>query len=244
MSTRMLTRRFAPHFPIFVLVLLLLPAPLHAREAEPLHFLPAGSVDVASVVPPPPAVGSAEFEEEMAVVLWLQRTRTPEQVEFVRKTLDVERFAPLLGGTLVEVDGIELKRTIDAAIDDVRAAYDAIKADYDLPRPFVLDKDVHPVGDARPVASYPSGHATRAIVYARLLGEIFPERRDALLDLAHQIGYGRVIAGVHYPADVLAGQRLAPSLRRRDRQAAGFPRGRRTHPRHPLAGAGGEERAA
>jgi acid phosphatase (class A) len=208
----MLTTRFASHFPLLVLVLLTLAAPLHAREAGPLRFLPAGSVDVASVVPPPPAVGSAEFNEEMAVVLWLQRTRTPEQVEFVRKTLDVERFAPLLGEALVEVDGIELKRTIDAAIDEVRAEYDAIKADYDLPRPFVVNKDVHPVGDARPVASYPSGHATRAIVYARLLGEVFPERRNALLDLAHQIGYGRVIAGVHYPVDVLVGQRLGQAF--------------------------------
>lgn len=204
----MTSRRFAPQFPFLVLVLVILAAPLQAREADVRRFLPVGSVDVARLVPPPPAVGSADFEEEMAVVLWLQRTRTPGQVEFVRKTLDVERFAPLLGEALLTVDGIELKHTIDSAIDEVRAEYDAIKANYDLPRPFVVNKDVHPVGDARPVASYPSGHAIRAIVYARLLGAIFPDRQDALLDLAHQIGYGRVIAGVHYPVDVLVGQRL------------------------------------
>ena len=60
----------------------------------------------------------------------------------------------------------------------------------------------------RPVASYPSGHAIRATVYARRLAEIFPEHADALLELARQIGYGRVIAGVHYAMDVLAGQKL------------------------------------
>ncbi|QLH38524.1 MAG: phosphatase PAP2 family protein [Defluviicoccus sp.] len=204
----MMSRRFAPQFPFLVLVLVILAAPLQAREADVRRFLPVGSVDVARLVPSPPAVGSADFEEEMAVVFWLQRTRTSEQVEFVRKTLDVQRFAPLLGEALLTVDGLELKHTIDSAIDEVRAEYDAIKADYDLPRPFVVNQDVHPVGDARPVASYPSGHAIRAIVYARLLGAIFPDRQDALLHLAHQIGYGRVIAGVHYPADVLVGQRL------------------------------------
>jgi len=203
-----MTRRFAAFFPILVLVVVTLATPLHALEAKSRHFLPAGSVDVAALAPPPPAVGSPAFNEQMAVVLWLQRTRTPAQVEFVRKELDVARFAPLLGDALFTVDGMELKNTIDSAIDDVRAEYDSLKAKFDLPRPFVANEAVHPVTDARPVASYPSGHATRAIVYARLLAEIFPDRREALLEFARQIGYGRVIAGVHYPMDVLAGQRL------------------------------------
>jgi membrane-associated phospholipid phosphatase len=203
-----MTRRFALFFPIFVFVLATLAAPLHALEAQPRRFLPAGGVDVAALAPPPPAVGSAAFKEEMAVVLWLQRTRKPAEVEFVRKALDVERFIPLLGDSLVEVDGIALKHTINTAIGDVRAEYDLIKAKYSQPRPFVANEAVRPVTDARTEGSYPSGHATRAIVYARLLAEIFPDRREALLELGRQIGYGRVIAGVHYPLDVLVGQRL------------------------------------
>jgi acid phosphatase (class A) len=203
-----MTKRLAALFPILVLLALTLAVPLYAREAEPRRFLPAGSVDDAALVPPPPAVGSADFEMEMAVVLWLQRTRTPEQVEFVRKALDVERFAPLLGRALFVVDGIELKHTIDSAVDEVRAEYDAIKGKYDLPRPFVVNEAVHPVTDPRPVAAYPSGHAIRAVVYARLIAEIFPDRKEALMEFARQVGYGRVIAGVHYPMDVLAGQRL------------------------------------
>lgn len=207
-----MTRRLVSLLTLVVLVTLTLAAPLHARGTEPRTYLPAGSVDVADLVPPPPAVGSAAFQDEMGVVLWLQRTRTPAQVAFVGKSLDVERFAPILGALLFQVDGLELKRTIDAVIDEARAEYDAIKAEYDLPRPFVVSDAVRPVGDARPVASYPSGHATRAIIYARLLAEIFPERRDALRELARQVGYGRVIAGVHYPMDVLTGQRLGHAM--------------------------------
>ena len=111
-----MTRRFAPYFTILLLVIVTLATPLSAREAQPRRFLPAGKVDVFALVPPPPAVGSAPFKEQMAVVLWLQRTRTPSQIEFVRQELDVARFAPLLGGALVEVDGIGLKHTIDTAI--------------------------------------------------------------------------------------------------------------------------------
>lgn len=200
-------RRFAPLFTFLVLVIATL-APLEAREALTRRFLPVDKVDIATLVPQPPAVGSAAFKEQMAVVLWLQRSRTPAQVAFVREELDIERFVPVLGDDLVKVDGIELKRTIDAAIDEVRAEYNALKDKYDVPRPFIANDEVHPVADARPVASYPSGHSTRAIVYARLLAEIFPHRREALMELAHQVGYGRVTGGVHYPMDVLAGQRL------------------------------------
>jgi len=126
----------------------------------------------------------------------------------VEKTLDTKRFAPLVSEELFDVDGIELKKTIDDAISEVRDDYDALKAVYDLPRPFQVNDAIKPVGEARPVASYPSGHAIRAIVYARLLAEIFPGKKDALMDLAIRIGYGRVIAGVHYPDDIVSGQKL------------------------------------
>nr|WP_258571326.1 phosphatase PAP2 family protein [Flavimaribacter sediminis] len=144
----------------------------------------------------------------MAIVLWLQKTRTPQQVAFVEKPLNLERFASLISAELVDVDGRLLKATLDAIINEVRADYDALKAIYGEPRPFQVDKRVRPVGDPRPVASYPSGHATRAMVYGKILSDLFPKHSDDLMALAVDIGYGRVIAGVHYPDDVVAGQKL------------------------------------
>ena len=85
----------------------------------------------------------------MDIVLWLQKTRTPEQVAFVETRLDLERFAPILNDSLIAVDGITLKATFEAIIDEVRADYDAVKAVYDEPRPFQIDDRVKPVGDAR-----------------------------------------------------------------------------------------------
>lgn len=182
--------------------------PAYAEDSVRPVYLPAGSVDAAALIGPPPALDSKAFNTQMAIVLWLQKTRTPSQVAFVETTLNTERFAPVLGASLFEVDGLELKLTIDDAIDQVRADYDALKAVYDLPRPFQVNDEVHPVGDARPVASYPSGHAIRAAVYARLLSAVFPKHEDALLDLSRRIAFGRVIAGVHYPVDVVAGRKL------------------------------------
>lgn len=189
--------------------LVFLVAATSAQALEtPKPLLPPESVDAHNLIMEPPALGTPGFHEELSTVLWLQETRTQEQADFVGTTLDTERFAPVIGNAIFEVNGPALKTVLDGAIDEVRADYDAVKGVYDYPRPFEINSAIEPVGDARPVASYPSGHSIRAVVYARLLAEVFPEKTDELLDLATRIGHGRVVAGVHYPMDVSEGQKL------------------------------------
>lgn len=182
--------------------------PAQAQESPSNKYFPEDAIDGAKLIGPPPEVGTPEFETQMAIVMWLQTSRTPEQVEFVKTSLNLNRYAPILGEELFDVDGTALRQTLAEIINEIRPDYDAIKAQYDIPRPFTINDDVKPPMSARPVASYPSGHATRAVVYARILGEIFPDKKDELMDLGLQIGYGRVISGVHYPMDVVAGQKL------------------------------------
>lgn len=194
--------------PVVLFCIAIVSQPVLSQESGSDTYLPKGSVDGVALIGPPAKIGSPGFETQMAIVLWLQRTRTPEQVQFVREKLNFARYTPIIGDELKEVDEEELRAALAAIINEVRSDYDAVKAAYDLPRPFKVSDRVKPATEARPVASYPSGHATRAIVYARILSEIFPDRKEALTELGMQIGYGRVIAGVHYPMDVLAGQKL------------------------------------
>jgi hypothetical protein len=56
--------------------------------------------------------------------------------------------------------------------------------------------------------SYPSGHASGMELQARILAELFPKKREALLQRARQIADGRVVAGVHYASDTEAGLTL------------------------------------
>ena len=191
-----------------VLLVIAAALPLQATDTSENVYLSMTPAQSEALIGPPPARDSAEHKTQMDIVLWLQKTRTPEQVAFVEKTLSLERFAPIIAEALIDVDGLELKNTFAAILSEVQSDYDTVKAVYGEPRPFQINDAVKPVGDARPVASYPSGHAIRATVYASLLSEIFPDHKDALMDLAEQIGYGRVIAGVHYPIDVTAGQKL------------------------------------
>src|SRR5581483_12389887 len=60
--------------------------------------------------------------------------------------------------------------------------------------------------------SYPSGHSTRGTVYALVLAELFPEKRDAILTIGRDIGWDRVLIGKHFPTDIQAGRVLAQSI--------------------------------
>ncbi|MDH4469344.1 MAG: phosphatase PAP2 family protein [Verrucomicrobiae bacterium] len=54
--------------------------------------------------------------------------------------------------------------------------------------------------------SYPSGHSTRAFVWAGLLTDLFPKKRKEIEIEARTKAWNRVILGRHYPDDVYAGE--------------------------------------
>ena len=181
---------------------------VQSDEVQKRLYLPRGSVDTQKLIGPPPDVGSEEYQKQIFTVLWLQQTRTPSQVAFVREKLNFKRYEPILGDSIEKVNIKVLRDVMASIISEVRDDYDGLKAEYDYPRPFVADDAVKPATSARPVGSYPSGHAVRGVVYARILGEIFPDKKEQLMQLGLQIGYGRAVAGVHYPMDIVAGQKL------------------------------------
>jgi undecaprenyl-diphosphatase len=56
--------------------------------------------------------------------------------------------------------------------------------------------------------SFPSDHAALAFAVAATFAYAWPQRRWAFIAVAAAIALGRVMAGVHYPSDVLAGAAL------------------------------------
>ena len=94
---------------------------------------------------------------------------------------------------------------------DIQAAIDLPKNYYKRKRPYQLDESLE-LGKPEPSFSYPSGHSTRGTVYAMLLGDLFPERKDPILAIGRNIGWDRVLIGKHFPTDIYAGRVLARAI--------------------------------
>lgn len=60
--------------------------------------------------------------------------------------------------------------------------------------------------------SFPSGHTSAAVLYAAIIYQHFPIIGACLLVWAAGVGASRVILGVHYPSDILAGASLGLSI--------------------------------
>ena len=60
--------------------------------------------------------------------------------------------------------------------------------------------------------SFPSGHSTTAFAVAMSLGSFYPEIMPLLLILAANVAVSRVVVGMHYLSDVLAGSAMGAVL--------------------------------
>lgn len=99
-----------------------------------------------------------------------------------------------------------------------RTLNQVLKAAYDRPRPQLFGPEIQALGfrfDYPSSTSFPSGHATTAVVIfgtlAYLVARLEPTRRQRRITLVGTglvilvIGFSRVYLGVHYPSDVVAG---------------------------------------
>jgi acid phosphatase (class A) len=81
-------------------------------------------------------------------------------------------------------------------------------------RPRFLDDRIQPVLKGITDPSYPSGNATRGMLCAAVLAELAPQQRSAIMERGRELGWNRVVAGVHYPSDVTTGRVLGTAIAR------------------------------
>ena len=201
--------RFLPAFALFLAV----SSAFNAPASQPAAAVAQGQ-DYAALIGHFPAPGSDGAKADQAILMWMQRTRTPGQVR--RAASEVR---PHLG-VFSEVTGKDLESAAfpltQALAEELQKALfrvtSALKEQFARPRPYDAFPQIKPAISKEPTLSYPSGHSSWGMAEAILLVELQPERREAILDRGRQIGYERVLGGVHYPSDVDAGQLLGPGF--------------------------------
>jgi len=197
--------------PFLVLIPLLC---LALAPATPAHFVTADQFDFKALLGDPPADGSREHKEEVDRMLDLQASRTPEEEHRCREEEEVTAFAfsTVLGEEFNPKNLPTTAKVMAEASADSKGVANAAKLIWRRVRAPLAEPRIHSCVKLEHTASYPSGHATRGMVWAMLLADIFPEKRDALLARGKQIGDDRFLAGMHYPSDVVAGQKLGAEI--------------------------------
>jgi|GEM_PF-396598 len=179
-------------------------------RTTPLHF--ASSLKDFSVEDYPKE-GTAGYERDFAVLREWQRMRTEDHCAraLAQKDATPGEFFP---GYKDFFDSLSAgdREFMRALWEDQNKINGTLKHFYRRPRPFLTDSSLSPcIGKAKGY-SYPSGHATVAELYARIIEEIDPGNTDKVSRLAYQAGLNRVIGGVHHPSDVEAGFKLGDEI--------------------------------
>jgi acid phosphatase (class A) len=203
-----------PNRILFVLSLLV-PFLLGACRAEP-RILEPTAVDVTALLPPPPAPGSAEAVADTDAVLRAQGARTEADVARAKSEakLTPAAFQSVLGAAFTAQKYPSVYGLLKDAERDSKYFASKAKDYFARPRPKDADSRVRPVIVIRHNFAYPSGHATRGTLWATILSEIVPGKKKELAARGQEIGWDRVVAGVHYPSDVHAGEVLGQTLAR------------------------------
>jgi undecaprenyl-diphosphatase len=92
------------------------------------------------------------------------------------------------------------------------ALYSLLKRVFVRERPFITHAAIDLRGAPLDRYSFPSGHTLHAVSFAWQATAHFPELGWVLVPLAGLIAASRVVLGLHYPSDVLAGAAIGAAL--------------------------------
>jgi membrane-associated phospholipid phosphatase len=170
----------------------------------------------AQLLPPPPADGSPEAKAEMDELHHLQDTRTAKQFAAAMwdyKDEDITAFVGVIGP---KFDLAKLPKTAALFAEvkaEEKAAGKLAKDYFQRNRPWVIDPSLKSCAKSdAPKSSYPSGHATLAYSMTFILSALVPEKSEALSARAKQYSENRLVCGMHYRRDIVAGQILGTDV--------------------------------
>jgi len=169
-------------------------------------FIDPKSYDITKIIPPPPQPGSEEYRIDTGFLKNARATSTKGQIERGNKAShdSVFDYSQTLGDWFNPHDLPKTVALFEKVSKETKEAIELAKNYFARTRP----ESWKETGDLEHSEgyAYPSGHTTRAFVWANLLANALPKEQKALHKQGRQKAWYRVILGRHFPADVRAGK--------------------------------------
>jgi acid phosphatase (class A) len=189
------------------------PAKPAGTPPKTAYYIDPLVLDLAPLVPDPPAVGSTTQKAELQQLHEIERSRTPEQVAAAKadeNEEDLFAYKSVLGAGF-NPDALPVTAELGVHVKNEQSvAGSALKGVFQRPRPYQTDATLHPACALTEAPnSYPSGHALTGYLEGLTLAEIVPEKRTEILARADDYAHNRLVCGVHYPSDIEASRKVA-----------------------------------
>lgn len=203
------------------------PAPAKAAAEKHVPFLEEAQLKGALHLPDPPAAGSLAEAGDRLVLRLAMQFRTTDQVRWAQEVDEARIWvnATVLGSGFTPEKLPQCAAFFDRLRTEVYLASREPKKRFNRPRPHQADPEIHVPPPIPGSPGFPSGHAVQIYSWLSVLTELFPERRHDLEMFADRLAWARIILGVHYPTDLVAGRLLAEQLLKAYRETADWKQG-------------------
>ncbi|MGB6152847.1 MAG: phosphatase PAP2 family protein [Pricia sp.] len=178
----------------------------------------------AALPPPPPQVGSPEFNADIANVRKISDKRSREQWRISDFWADGGGTSTppghwnLIAEDLIlrnqwsEVRTARTYSLMNRAIMDSGILCWYAKYKYYFPRPSQIDPNIRVATGIPNFPSYTSGHSSFSAAAGTVLGYLFPSEKEKLEQQFIEAGDSRVYGGIHYQFDNLEGRKSGVAI--------------------------------
>lgn len=179
-------------------------------------MLDTGEIDATRLLPPPPAADTSRAKAEVAELHAIASASGPAEIEAARRDDADEK--PDLFNAALGFDVATLPATtkmLNDVLKEEETDSKPAKAYFHRNRPWIVDASIKtcvPVKPGPAANSYPSGHTSVAFSMGVVLAALVPEKAQAILARAEEFGEHRLVCGVHFRSDIVAGQQFGTVL--------------------------------
>lgn len=204
-------------------VVLLFPA---GAQAGSTHNLYIANTNLAlELLPAPPSFGSSEEMADAAAFAWTTNSCTEKERAIAlheQKSFSAfDCFREDVGDFFQQENLPRTAVFLAKVLKSTDAITDSVKYHWRRARP--SPQLAFAYGELQ-TNSYPSGHSTRGTVLASVLCDLFPESAASIATKGREIGWHRVLLGMHYPTDVYAGRVLGTQIAKELRKSRDYRR--------------------